>query len=290
MVRHGLIPPIDYVERWRRKVARRAEAMAASGCDSGSDRWAESADRFRPSVSSATTESDPFLRRIFAFVDHGTTVLDVGAGAGRHAVPLAKRAKQGVAVEPSPAMAAALQDEARRADISNIELVAATWETAEVALADVVICSNVLYFVMDIAPFLQKLATHTRRVCAIALRTGQFPWEEPEVYAAIGHRPPPPAPTFIDAYNVLHQLGLLADAEIVPLRWDRIFPASMRLRPGWCVCSGLSTTKQHALASLLEPVESGWRLRHTRSKTGIILWHREPSGTSSPPDRPPPAG
>ena len=58
------------------------------------------------------------------------TLIDVGAGAGRHAVPLAERLEWVTAVEPSEGMRAQIPHR------DNMTVVASTWEDAEVAPAD----------------------------------------------------------------------------------------------------------------------------------------------------------
>ena len=54
------------------------------------------------------------------------TVLDVGAGAGRYAVPAATRAREVIALEPSKGMGEALLREAEKRNVSNIRLIRVT--------------------------------------------------------------------------------------------------------------------------------------------------------------------
>ena len=136
-----------------------SERMRA-GVPPPSDFWRGRADAFR---ANPHRTRDPLLEQIYGFVEPGYTVIDVGAGGGRMALPLALRCANVVAVEPSESMAAVLTDQAAASGISNVKLIQSTWEDAVTSPGDVVICAHVVYTVRDIAGFLNKLDAHARR-------------------------------------------------------------------------------------------------------------------------------
>ena len=126
-------------ERWRLMVEEehaQSESVREQG-DAPSDSWVPFADRFRPSLDTR----DPIVLRLLREVDSQHSVLDVGAGGGRVALPMSMHCRSVVAVEPSASMGAVLVEEAQRHRRDNIDLVASTWEEAEVAQADVVMCA-----------------------------------------------------------------------------------------------------------------------------------------------------
>ncbi|MCU0483598.1 MAG: hypothetical protein MUC54_04900 [Chloroflexi bacterium] len=120
---------------------------------------------------------DPVLDTVVALARPGERWLDVGAGAGRFALPLALVVAEVVAVEPSPAMGAALAEEAAAHGIGNVRLVAATWPPDERGLAeslraDMVLLANLGYDVEAIGPFLDALEDAARTECVAVLGEG----------------------------------------------------------------------------------------------------------------------
>jgi 2-polyprenyl-3-methyl-5-hydroxy-6-metoxy-1,4-benzoquinol methylase len=141
---------IDWVERWRSLVAERA---AAAKGHTDPKYW----DRRAPTFARSTqARSDFFLDVVAPYLSPRKTLIDVGAGAGRHAVPLAERVEWVTAVEPSEGMRAQIPHR------DNMTVVASTWEDAVVATADLVICCHVLYGVADPEPFITKLDRSAR--------------------------------------------------------------------------------------------------------------------------------
>jgi SAM-dependent methyltransferase len=210
---------IDYVERWRQIVsARRVQhdaACAAQG-DSTVDYWARRATRFHKFASEASLESQPFIERILSDTRPDDDVLDVGAGTGRYALPLARHIRHVTALDPSPAMLDFLRADAEAAGLTNVSVFQGSWPEAAslVAPADVVLCAHVLYPIEDIVPFLRALDGQARRAVYLRLMAQQ-PWfDRLELWEAVHSEARVSQPTYIDVVNVLHQLGCLANVAI----------------------------------------------------------------------------
>ena len=80
--------------------------------------------------------------------------LDIGAGAGRYALPLARHVREVVAIEPSPGMAAALAEIAAEHGITNVRQLAARWPMEGSLSGDVALMAHVGYDVERIGAFL----------------------------------------------------------------------------------------------------------------------------------------
>jgi len=66
-------------------------------------------------------------------IHSGSRVLDIGAGPGTMAVPIAKVAAHVTAVEPSPGMTSVLAEYAEEEGVSNIQIVQKRWEDIDLS-------------------------------------------------------------------------------------------------------------------------------------------------------------
>ena len=103
--------------RWRRLVNDRLDEMRrlspTAGSVSGSF-WDGRAERYAAHAKLADPERDPFLRALRRATEQSSTAIDVGAGTGRYALPLATTIAHVTAVDPSAAMLDVLRARPRR--------------------------------------------------------------------------------------------------------------------------------------------------------------------------------
>jgi SAM-dependent methyltransferase len=211
------IEPIDYVERWRGLVrAREEQGRRLDRLHGRGDHWGgERAARFRR-MTSQVTAPDPFFELLRPHLTPRTTVLDVGAGTGRHVVRIAPLVASVTAIEPSPAMRGQLEDVTREAGLTNVTIVPTGWPEAEVAPADVVICSHVAYFVEDIEPFVRRLREVARERAYVVHRHRQREQAVLELFEQIWGESRRLEPSFADLFGVATQLGLYGNVASIP--------------------------------------------------------------------------
>ena len=103
--------------------------------------------------------------------------LDIGAGAGRYALPIALRVREVIALDPSPGMLAALREQAAEHGIANVRTIEARWPVNPAAgpapSADVAMMANVGYDVEAIGSFLDAMEAAAGRLCVAILADGQ---------------------------------------------------------------------------------------------------------------------
>jgi CTP:molybdopterin cytidylyltransferase MocA/SAM-dependent methyltransferase len=130
-------------------------------------------------LADPTRTDEPALDVLLRLVRPGERWLDVGAGAGRYALPIARAlASSGgevVAVDVSPSMLAALRELAGAHDIHNVRAVETRWPPAEVApfTADVALVAHVGYDIENIGPFITAMEAAAERLCVAMLMERQ---------------------------------------------------------------------------------------------------------------------
>jgi SAM-dependent methyltransferase len=190
---------MNWEQHWTEIVHARAR-LAGTRADPGY--W----DRRAPSFARSTrARADEFLQVIDPYLSPSKTLIDAGAGTGRHAVPLSDRLEWVTAVEPSEGMRAQI------APKENMTVVASTWEDAEVAPADLVICCHVLYGVADPVPFINKLEQSARERVFIMMRESELPHPAAAIRGRLLGDAGPPMPRFSDLFMLLMQMGIAPD-------------------------------------------------------------------------------
>ena len=199
----GQIRGIDWAQRWREMVSLRAGASAKQQPSGYWDRRAASYARM------TRGRFDDFLRVVEPYLAPTKTLIDAGAGTGRHAVPLAERLEWVTAVEPSEGMRAQIPH------IDNMTVIASTWQDAEVAPADLVICSHVLNGIDDPVPFIAKLQSSARERVFIMLRQGPVAHPAAQLRQRMDAAPELPVPQFSDLFMLLIQMGIEPDVTFI---------------------------------------------------------------------------
>lgn len=274
----------EAAQRWRRLVGARWEEMAALDGERGAPGAVFSGkrgERFARQVL-GTGDDDPFVQRVRATIDSSATVLDVGAGPGRIALPLAATAQAVTAVDPSPDMLEILRREARRRGLDNIDTVTGLWEETNVPAADVAVCAYVLPIVEDAEVFLRKLDAAARRRVFVAL-AGVSSDLTLDVFWRHFHRTRrQPAPTYLDALAVLRELGIDADVEVVEVpalsRYDDLAEAVSAFRDALLLPddADVGAELETLLAQWLVRTADGLRPPLASGATAILSW--QPSG------------
>lgn len=202
----------DWADHWRHLVEEREREAPV---DPDQDFWASVAPRLRYDPEEAA--KDPLLRVMEPYLDSRKTAIDVGAGGGRHAVPLADRLDWVTAVEPSEGMRAVIPHR------DNLTVVAADWHDADVAAADLVVCAHVLYFVADPVPFIEKMEQVGRERVFVYMRDRDMIAPSEQLFETLAGRRRTRMPHLADLWNLLRSRGVDADLAIVDYRIDQVY-------------------------------------------------------------------
>jgi len=153
------------------------------------------------------------------------SVLDVGAGVGALAIPLARSVETVTALEPSPTMREELQANIARSRLDNLTCIPAAWGDAEVAPHDLILVANVAPIFKDLLGFLTRAEPLARRAIALVQNVG--PGTEKfylgELYPIVFGRPYPVREDYLRTVTVLHSLGIYANVQIIGYHFDQPF-------------------------------------------------------------------
>jgi len=152
--------------------------------------------------------------------DPSWSVLDIGAGPGTLAIPLARRVRRVTAVEPSRPMIRCLEKHLAREKLCNVRIINSRWEDVSLEEAgrhELVIASYSLNF-EEIGEALRKMnLLASKRVCLYWF-AGVTSWEEVrmDLFPQIYGRKYSAYPKINIIYNLLYDWGLYPDVEVLP--------------------------------------------------------------------------
>ncbi len=262
--------------KWRQMVETehaQSENMRG-GAPPPSDYWRGRANMFR--ADPRRTE-DQLLDRLLEFTWTTDAVIDVGAGGGRLALPLALNCQQVVAVEPSESMVSVLREQAGESGIGNVTVVHSTWEDAEVEPGDLVVCAHVVYTVRDIDDFLVKLAAHARNRVAVVVYNAPPQSQIYPLWKQVHGEERLPLPSLPELLEVLDELGIQPTIDHLEARESQGFESieqALEQLSGRLYVSPESPAAgrlQGLLPEMLEEDDTRWKVRGSESLHQVVV-------------------
>jgi len=270
-------------QAWRERVsANREQAERLREGAPPRDFYAAIASDFRADPRRA---NEPALDVLRSLVEAGETWLDIGAGGGRYALPLALTASKVIAIEPSEGMRSVLQQGMAEHGISNIEIVSERWPMERAPVADVSFIAHIGYDIEEIGPFLDAMDASARRLCVAVLVTPSPPHAAEPFWPPIHGEARVPLPSLTEFLVLLLARGRLFDLRLCardpithvdqdgPLRWlyQQLFVAP-------------DTAKGRRLAGLARDAitsrDGRWALSWAEVAVGIVTWRPRSSAAS----------
>ncbi|MCC6346287.1 MAG: methyltransferase domain-containing protein [Nitrospirales bacterium] len=267
------IKSIDWNEAWKKARSERSR------------KWSDSAfwNKRAPSFAKHATES-PYASDFIGIMQPGShwSVLDVGCGAGTLALPLSRMVRRITALDRSGAMIALLEERVSKEVLTNITALTAGWEDdwegIGIVAHDTVIASRSL-IVEDLRAALDKLDRFARKKIYLSALVGDGPFDR-RMHEAVG-RELNTGPDYLYVYNLLHQMGILANVAFVTNRESKTFgsheEALNSLR--W-MFADMSAEEEQRLAGYLKEKlvdQNGrWTMSHERVvRWAVIWWEKE---------------
>lgn len=231
------------------------------------------------------TQTSSYARNFLRFMDPQPewSVLDIGCGAGTLAIPLAGLVRTVTAIDFSDVMISILDKRCWEQGITNVSTRVLGWEDnwdmAGLVKHDVAIASRSLV-VEDLQAALIKLDRMARHRVFITSLVGDGPFDR-RIFEAIG-RDLDRGPDYLYVYNILNQMGILADVTFVTSgdnnkTYADIDDAVTGLH--WMLCD-MTTVEKSRLRAYLEQhfvkTKTGWVLSYQHPvRWAIISWKKQ---------------
>ena len=209
---------IDWNEVWRSRMETSTALKRNRGC---SDFW-DNRERAKKRATPSAGDDCERVRWVTSSlpVTPGSRVLDIGAGTGAIAIPLALRAAAVTAVEPAQAMRDVMERAVREAGIDNITVVGRHWEETDLqrdldAPYDIVFASFSLGM-----PNLKEAIERMNEVCSGTVAVFHFAglpyWEQImlEIWPRLHGVPYFPGPKADVLFNLLYRMGIYPDVSV----------------------------------------------------------------------------
>jgi SAM-dependent methyltransferase len=199
---------VDWIDQWQRMMT--ASETCNNGEAGSADPWKHRAARFDRVIRQF---ADVGLDQLRMGVLPTDVVADIGAGTGRHAVPMSRHCREVIAVEPSPSMRARLQAHVDE-NGARVTVIAERWP-CETPPVDCVYSSHVLYGVTDAVTFLEHMTRSARRTCKLLLGLRAPADQLASLWREVHGTERKRRPAALEALALLHQLGHAASLRII---------------------------------------------------------------------------
>lgn len=200
----------DWIALWKELVEKQGPFWnRGKRSDKNKDKWKDRAKRFEARVRERWSKPDPhrdfIISRISSFKE--SSVLDIGAGTGAWSILMSKVVRKVTALEPSTDMRRVLQDNLKKENINNVEILDGSWPITGMESHDFTLSSHSVYGCEDLPGFISAMTEATRHTCFMLLRAP----DHNGLMARAANRvwgQPYDSPNFQVAYNAMLQMGM----------------------------------------------------------------------------------
>ena len=203
----------DALRAWAARVRANRDQVEQFKEANPSDFYAPVAGMFR---ADPRRRDEPTLEALRSLINETDSVLDIGAGGGRYALPLALECREVVAIEPSGGMRRVLQEGMAEHGITNIRSVDVRWPDGATEIqGDVALISHLGYDVEDIGPFLDAMEHAARRLCIAVLLSQPPPTEADRLWPFVHGVERAALPSLPEFLTLLLARGRLFEVQLV---------------------------------------------------------------------------
>lgn len=268
-------PAEELLIAWAGRVrANRAQVERLREAEDGADFYGPVSDLFHADPHRTT---DGTLDLLQSLVIPGETWLDIGAGGGRYALPLALHAEEVIAVEPSTGMREVLRRAMAEYHIGNVRILPARWPVESPVMADAALIAHVGYDIEDLGPFIDAMERSARRLCVAVLLARAPSSTLDMLWPDVHGEERSPLPALLEFIQVLLARGRLFELRLAgraPQSYSSVEQAlTLARRQTWVAPA---SEKDHrlaqAVAAHLVERDGRYAFRWEPSPVGVVTW------------------
>ena len=275
---------INWNELWKTMRSGYYQRRAREGEEDPGSMWDKRAKRFNESWMQNRERAEKQIANLDLNSDY--TVLDIGAGTGRLAIPIAKRVKSVTAIDQSKGMLACLQENMEKEGLTNIVSVNKRWEDVEVGVDieqhDVVMACHSLGM-LDIQEAVAKMDAASKRYVYILSSAGRGMGNGEEeglwkaIYGERGHRARAWGSDYMFFCNLLHDMKIYANVDIRDAESEQRYESLDDAVTKWKEMRDIPAEKEdilreHLSRILVEDDGTGTLCFKRKSKSATIWW------------------
>ena len=262
---------------WRHRVlADREQVERCREVADPDDFYAPTAARF---AQDPDRSDDLVLDALLALAEPGEAWLDIGAGGGRYALPLARRVREVLAIDPSPAMLAVLRASMAEHGIANVRMIQGRWPDLDgpIPRAEVALMAHVGYDIEAIGPFLAAAQTSSSRLCVAVVGESAMTTAANLLWEPVHGETRVPLPALPELLTLLLAADRLPTVTLAP----RTLPVygspedllAMTRRQLWVRAgSAKDELLVELLTALARETADGWTIDPHPGSIGIVSW------------------
>jgi hypothetical protein len=258
---------------WAARVRANREQVEQFREATPADFYAPIAGMFR---ADPRRRDEPTLELLRGLVEPSDVVIDIGAGGGRYALPLALISRKLIAIDPSEGMRRVLRESMAEHGVANIEVVDGRWP-ARKAAGDVVLMSHIGYDIEDIGPFLDAMESAARRLCIAVLLSQPPPTEADRLWPAVHGVSRASLPSLPEFLTLLLARGRLFEVQLIergPQTYEQPDQALTWLRQQlWTAPdSEKDRVLQRVARERVQERDGRYALSWTPVSVGVVTW------------------
>jgi len=222
--------------------------------------------------------SEKILTIIKPLLKSSKSIIDIGAGCGPLAIPLAESGFQITALEPSPAMINKIRQKASSKNLNSVKFIESKLEDSNPGRHDAVVVANVMKLFMNLESFLETLKKISPKITILIIgadtKNNKFYFSD--LYPILFKKEYPKKDNHLGVFEKLSSFGLNPKSSILDLNIDQPFIDLEEAVEFWKAylnieASGYDETLRSFLDKKLKK-RGKWLIAEVKKQSAVIWW------------------